>query len=245
MMNANPLLSEALTAVEREKRTPQAELTLQLPDVLARTAALFTITVLTAVAGWVALPANGFTMLVLPLAAFGVAMWAFFRKTINASLPLLFAVLEGAVVGVISRVFAERYGSDIVVTAVLATAVVFAVCLVVYRIPRVRNSTQGRRVFLVLLISYLVFSILSLGAGVFFGVGDGWGFFGLGLLGIAVAAFAIALSAWSLIVNFGDTERAITGGAPVAYAWLLSLGLLISTVWLYLSILRFLGLVRR
>lgn len=244
-MNANPLLAEALTAVGREQRTQPDTDTLQFPDVLIRTAGLFAITVITAVAGWTLLPANAFTMLALPLAAFGVAMWAFFKKTINPAPPLLFAVLEGAVVGVVSRVFAARYGSDIVVTAVLATAIVFAVCLVVYRVPRVRNSTQGSRVFMILLLSYLAFSLLSLGAGWIFGVGDGWGFFGLGWLGIAVAAFAIALSAWSLIVNFGDTERAVEGGAPVAYAWLLSLGLLISTVWLYLNILRFLGLVRR
>lgn len=243
-MNANPLLAEALTAVSKERAELNTN-TVQFPDVLVRTAGLFAVTIAFAVAGWVLLPANAFTMLALPLAAFGVAMWAFFKKTINATLPLLFAVLEGAVVGVISRVFAERYGSDIVITAILGTAVVFAVCLAVYRVPRVRNSTQGSRVFMILLFSYLGFALLSLGAGWIFGVGDGWGFFGLGWLGIAVAAFAIALSAWSLIVNFGDTERAVEGGAPAAYAWLLSLGLLISTVWLYLNILRFLGLVRR
>jgi len=243
---SNPLLKEAVSALDKARSsTPFITETLQYPDVIVTTSVLFAITVISAAAAWVFLPANGLIMIVLTFAALGVAIAAFMKKTPGPTLPLLYAVLEGGVVGIISAVFALRYGTDIVVTAVIATAVVFAACLIIYRIPAVRASSVGRRFFLAALIGYLALSIISLIAGMLFGVGGGWGFYGLGWLGIGIAVAATLISAWSLVIDFNDVDIAVTNGAPVNYRWTLALGLLISTIWLYLTLLRTLGLIRR
>lgn len=235
------MLTEALNAISKE---PQADEAIQYADVIVRTASLFGVAVVAAAVGWLFLPINGILLLVLSLAAFGVAIGAMRQRTPSAGLPVLYAVLEGVVVGCISEVFAESYGTGLVVTAVVATAIAFAVCLGVFLIPAVRNGSQGRKFFLVAIISYLVLSLVSFVMGMF-GVGDGLGFYGLGWLGIGIAVAATLLSAWSLVIDFGSVDAAVKSGCPRPLAWLLSLGLFISTVWLYLNILRLLGMARR
>ena len=238
----NPLLKEALAAIANTKDDTTGA-SVQYSDIILKTTALYVITVISAAIGWLYLP----TVAALPLVfgALGVAIAAIVRKQVGFSLPVLYAVLQGGAVGIISELFAQQYGSDIVTTAVIATAVVFAICLAVFQIPAVRNGSQGRKIFFVAIISYLVLSVISLIAGAFFGVGDGWGFYGLGWLGIAIAVGATILSAWSLVIDFGDADKAVKNQYPESFSWTLSLGLLISTIWVYLNILRLLALLRR
>lgn len=243
-MAGNPMLTEALSALNNVD-SPDTE-PIQYADVIVKTCGMFVIAVIAAVVGWAVLPESILLLLALTFGALGLVLVAVFRKKpLGPGLPLGYAVLEGGAVGMISEMFAVSYGSDIVVTAVLATAVTFAACLGVFTIPKVRNSTQGTRFFLVAIIAYLGLSVISIISGVFFGVGDGLGFYGLGWLGIAIAVGATLLSAWSLVIDFGQVDRAVKNKYPEHYSWNLSLGLFISTVWLYLNILRLLGLARR
>jgi uncharacterized YccA/Bax inhibitor family protein len=237
---SNPLLSEALKALTTAPDN-STETRVHYADVIVKTAIMFAVTIMFAVVGWRL--GNIGLLLVLPLSLAGVLVvfLAYRRPGRGPALPLTYAALEGTVVGSISMMFAAQYGSDIIITAVLATAVVFGVCLAVFSVPAVRESGQGRRFFTVALISFLLLSVVSMLAGVFFGVGGGWGFYGLGWAGIAIALVATALSAWSLVIDFGDVDRAVRTGAPETVTWTLALGLLVSTIWLYLNMLRLLS----
>jgi uncharacterized YccA/Bax inhibitor family protein len=94
----------------------------------------------------------------------------------------------------------------------------------------------------VALISYLAIAIVSLIAALF-GVGGGWGFYGVGWLGLALCAFGVLLAAFSLNLDFAAIEQGVRAGLPQREAWRMSFGLLVTLIWLYLEILRLLAIV--
>ena len=240
----NPILEEA----QRALRTPpvqQISEDLSVADILVRTVSLLALVVVGAGIGWVFIPYNLLTIILLGGLATGLGVTAVRTMTTSPGLPVAFSLVEGLFVGSFSGYLANLYGGEIVYTAVAATAAVFVTCLAVFFIPAVRNSGQGRKIFTVMGIGYFVLSLASFGLAVFTGLGGGWGFFGLGTLGILISIGAVALSAWSLVINFGSVDEALRQGAPREFAWLLSMGLVVSIVWVYLEILRLLALLQR
>lgn len=238
---ANPVLNNA---VDKDNWLGEGEAyeSMQLNDVIVITALSFAVLAASAGITWWLEIVNVLVLIGAMLAALGVSIWGIRRP---GPVPtLIYAVLEGVAMGMLSLVFAESYGSDIVANALLATAVTFAVCLGVYLFPPVRHSNQGRRIFLVLLIAFLVFSVINLALGIFTGFGGGMGVYGLGAIGIGVAFLALLLSAWGLVVDFGMVDDAVESGAPRSIAWALSLGLMVSVVWVYVNMLRLMGLAR-
>ena len=53
----------------------------------------------------------------------------------------------------------------------------------------------------------------------------------------------VALAAFSLNLDFAAIEQAVNEGAPEVFAWRMTLGLVVTLVWLYLEILRFLAIL--
>ena len=84
-------------------------------------------------------------------------------------------------------------------------------------------------------------SITRLSISSFFGVGGGWGFYGVGTLGLILCAFAVVLAAFSLMLDFDSIERGVKMGLPERESWRMSFGLLVTLIWLYLEILRLLA----
>jgi uncharacterized YccA/Bax inhibitor family protein len=64
-------------------------------------------------------------------------------------------------------------------------------------------------------------------------------------LGIILGALAIVLAAYSLISDFTFVENAVQQRADQKYAWTAAFGIMVTMVWLYLEILRVIGLSRR
>jgi uncharacterized YccA/Bax inhibitor family protein len=240
----NPMLEEAPRAL-RSPGVQQISEDLSVADILVRTVALLAMVVVGAGIGWVFIPYNLLTIILLSVAAIGLAVTAARKMTTSPGLPVAFSLVEGLLVGSFSGYLANLYGGEIVYTAVAATAAVFVTCLAVFFIPAVRNSGQGRKIFTVMILGYIVLSLASFGLAVFTGLGGGWGFFGLGTFGILLSIGAVALSAWSLVINFGSVDEALKQGAPRDFAWILSMGLVVSIVWVYLEILRLLALLQR
>jgi uncharacterized YccA/Bax inhibitor family protein len=75
-------------------------------------------------------------------------------------------------------------------------------------------------------------------------VGDGWGFYGVGALGILLCVAGVALASFFLILDFDYIEQAVRTGAPEREAWRAGFGLLVTLVWLYLELLRLLAILR-
>ena len=64
-------------------------------------------------------------------------------------------------------------------------------------------------------------------------------------LGIIFSLGVVVLGALNLPLDFAFIERAAKSGAPKFMEWYAAYGLMISLVWMYVSILRLLALTRR
>ena len=78
-----------------------------------------------------------------------------------------------------------------------------------------------------------------------FGVGDGWGFYGVGGIGILLCVAGVALASFSLVLDFDAIEEGVKLGVPERESWRAAFGLTVTLVWLYLEILRLLAILNR
>ena len=79
--------------------------------------------------------------------------------------------------------------------------------------------------------------------GALFGVGGGWGFYGVGIWGLLLCAAGVLLASFMLMLDFDAIKQGINMGLPERESWRLSFGLLVTLVWLYLEILRLLSIL--
>ena len=64
-------------------------------------------------------------------------------------------------------------------------------------------------------------------------------------IGLVVTLVAIVLAALSLVLDFATIEGGVQAGAPKQLEWYLAFGLMVTLVWLYISILKLLALLSR
>ncbi|MBC7558150.1 MAG: Bax inhibitor-1/YccA family protein [Dermatophilaceae bacterium] len=221
-----------------------------LDDVVMKTLGLFSTMVLVAAATWFYVsglpstsPAPMALMLAGMLGGLGIGLVIAFKKTISVPLIVLYAVLEGVLVGAISQVF-ERQMPGIVSTAVIATLCTFAGMLLGYKTGLIKVTDKSRRIFGMAIMGYLLFGLVNLVAA-FMGVGSGFGFGGTGPLGIAISVLGVGLASYSLAIDFDSVDRAVNAQLPEKYSWLLAHGFIVTLVWLYLEILRLLARLRQ
>lgn len=60
---------------------------------------------------------------------------------------------------------------------------------------------------------------------------------------IIVSAFLIIVGALMLIIDFDNAKNIVNSGAPKEYEWQVGLGIMITLVWIYLRVLRFIMLL--
>jgi len=220
-----------------------------LDDVVMKTLGLFVIVVTVAAASWIAVADQpGLSMPLMLGGMFGslaLGLVIAFKKTISVPLIVLYAVLEGVFVGVISSFFDRMYpGTGIVTTAVVATMSTFAGMFLGWKFGLIRVTDKSRRIFGMAMMGYLLFSLVNVAAA-FMGVGDSWGFGGKNSrLGIGISVLGVGLASYSLAIDFDSVDRAVAARLPEKYSWLLAHGLIVTLVWLYLEILRLLARLR-
>jgi uncharacterized YccA/Bax inhibitor family protein len=222
--------------------TPTQMRRMTLDDVVVRTGILFAILIAAGAAAWVLDFPIGIAF-IAALAAFGVAMAVTFMRKPNPALTMTYAALEGVFVGTLSHYYEARW-DGIVPQAVLGTLAAFTGMLVLYRSGKLRATPKFQKMLIVAAIGYLVISLVSVLSAIFLGVGDGWGFFGVGALGVLLCVAGVALASFFLILDFDYIEQAVRNGAPEREAWRAGFGLLVTLVWLYLELLRLLAILR-
>ena len=220
-----------------------------LDDVVMKTLFLFGIVVLVAAATWITVADPARQSLSMPLMLAGmfgglaVGLVIAFKKVISVPLIVLYAVLEGLLVGAISMVFDAAY-PGIVTTAVIATTSTFAGMFLAWKFGIIKVTDKSRRIFGMAIMGYLLFSLVNVAAA-FMGVGNSWGFGGKsGILGIGISVLGVGLASYSLAINFDSVDRAVAAQLPEKYSWLMAHGLIVTLVWLYLEILRLLARLR-
>jgi uncharacterized YccA/Bax inhibitor family protein len=159
-----------------------------------------------------------------------------------AVLGALYAVCEGFCLGAISASF-DAQTDGIVGAAVLSTMCVFVAALFLY-VTRIIQPTQKLAFAVVaglagLAILYLFVFVLSI---------FDWGWLyseSFRTVGVVVTLLAIVLAALSLVLDFGMIEAGVQARAPKELEWYLAFGLMVTLVWLYISILKLLALLAR
>jgi uncharacterized YccA/Bax inhibitor family protein len=175
-------------------------------------------------------------------AAFFVGIFLVVNPRRAALFGVVYAVLQGYCLGAISAAF-DAQTEGIVGAAVLSTLCVFAMSLFLYA-TRIVRPTQ-RMAFGVaagiggLCLLYLFVWVMSI---------FNWAWLysdEFRTIGIVVSLIAVVLAALSLTLDFGTIEAGVAAGAPKFVEWYAAFGLMVTLIWLYVTILRLLALLAR
>jgi uncharacterized YccA/Bax inhibitor family protein len=192
-------------------------------DVVVRTAAMFVPLLITAYLAWT-MQLSGGIVLIAMLAAFGLAMWGILSKKPRPLVSLAYAALEGIVLGSVSYwlqqyVDASNFAqgketTNIVAQAVIGTLAAFAAVLFLYATRIIKVTGTFKKMMMIAMVAYLGIAIVSVFFAIFAGTGDGFGFYGVGGIGILLCAAGVLLAAFSLALDFDAIEKSIAYGVP-------------------------------
>jgi len=224
------------------------EARLTINDVIVKGLAVFAVTVVLAVVGWNLVDSMPWVMWVGMLGGLGLGLVNAFKKVPSPPLILLYAAFQGVFLGGISNFYNTLALSNeyqgIVLQAVIATMTTFGVMLTLYLTGVIKVTKKFQSVMMVALVSYLLLGLASLVAALF-GVGGGWGFYGIDGLGLIICVVGVLIAAFFLLLDFEAISQGIKQGAPERESWRMAFGLLVTLIWLYLEFLRILAIFTR
>lgn len=205
-----------------------------MDDVVTRTAMLFGLLVVTSALAW-QIALGGAVLFGSFAVALVLGMIIAFSRKVRPALVLVYAGLQGIVLGTISRVYESAY-PGIVSQALLATAGAFVGVLFAYRTGRIRITARATKFAFAAIIGYLVLGIINLFGG---------NFIFNGTFGPFVALFGVGLATFFLAMDFDQAAKAVAIGVPQQESWRVGFGMMVSVIWLYLEVLRLLSILRR
>jgi uncharacterized YccA/Bax inhibitor family protein len=154
---------------------------------------------------------------------------------------VLFALGEGSLLGFASRYYDLRF-DGIVSQALIATLCIFLAVYLLYSLRIVKVTSRFATGVIAatggFFLLYMVVWLLSLlGVGFYF-------LYASTPLGIAISVGIVILGALNLTLGFAFVEKVATAGAPRFMQWYGAFGLMLSLIWIYVSVLRLLPLLR-
>ncbi len=223
-----------------------------LSGTMTATGVLFALLLVGGVMGWTsvnAAPADSNVGTGLPgwfflafVAALGLCLFTVFKPHLARITAPLYALAEGLVLGAISHVYDVAY-DGIVITAVGATAAVFAAMLFLYATRIIKVTDRMRRMVIGATMGvfalYFVAMIVRLFGGSVSIIDSASG------MSIIISLVVVAIAAFNLTLDFDMIERGARDGAPRYMEWYAAFGLMVTVVWLYLEILRLLSKLQR
>ncbi|EMA6343061.1 Bax inhibitor-1/YccA family protein [Bacillus cytotoxicus] len=166
-----------------------------------------------------------------------IAFASMFIPRISSIGAPIYAAVEGVVLGSVSAIYTTRFGDSIVLNAVLLTVSILFAMLVLYATRVVKVTDKFRTGIMAatfgIAIMYLIVFALNM-----FGVTVPYIHQG-GTIGIIISAVIIVVAALNLLLDFDLIENGARSGAPKYMEWYSAMGLMMTLVWLYLEILRF------
>jgi len=153
----------------------------------------------------------------------------------------LYALGEGSLLGIAARYYDLRF-EGIVSQALVATLCIFLAVYLLYSLRIVKVTSRFATGVIAatggLVLLYVVVWLLSL-------LGVDFRFlYAPTPLGIEISVLIVILGALNLTLDFGFIERAAAAGAPRYMQWYGAFGLMLSLIWIYVSVLRLLVLLR-
>lgn len=230
---------------------PQVD-TMTLDDVVLRTVGLLALTGVVGAFSWIVLPSlgaiTGVLMVLAIIATVGIGLYSWFRPITNPAVAIAYAVAQGLVLGLVSRVF-ESFYQGIVLQAVVGTFAIFGVMTVLYKMKVLRATKTFTKVVIGSVIGILALMFFNL-IMTMFGHNPGLIDYSVtgksvGWMPIIFSLLCIIVGALTFVLDFAAVEEGVRAGAPRRYAWACAFGLLVGLIFLYWQILRMLGYLRR
>ncbi|MCG8476768.1 MAG: Bax inhibitor-1/YccA family protein [Cytophagales bacterium] len=175
------------------------------------------------------------------IAGFIIALITVFTPKWSPFTAPIYALCEGLFLGGISAMFEAQF-PGIVISAVMGTFGVMLSLLFLYASRIIRVTSKLRM------------GILAATGGVFFVILIGWilslfhvnipFLFGGGTSALIFTGIVAVIAALNLLLDFDMIEQGYSYGFPKYMEWYCAFGLLVTLIWLYLEILRFLALLR-
>ena len=238
------MVEEAARAL-RKQNEETVSTPLSIADVIVATFLCLGIAGAGAVVGWVVLPGVPFLYLGLLIGALALGIWAARRSPVGPGLALGYSLALGTIAGAFSHSATAGGGNMALIAQALTGTVAGAVgMLLLYSTPWGRKASRAVRLFTGVAIGYVLLSLTRLVASLF-GVGGGWGFYGVGPLGLLLCAAGVALACWSLLIDFGAVDTAVRTQAGEHWKWSLGMSLAGALIWMYIEILRLLSIANR
>jgi uncharacterized YccA/Bax inhibitor family protein len=219
---------------------------MSLDDVIVRTGISIAVLIPFALVGWFTAPTMPFLYFIAMFVGLGLGIANAVKKVVSPPLILAYAAAQGIFLGGISYAYDQwALGTGyegLVSQAIIGTLVAFVVMLTLYKTRIIKVDGRFMKIMMVAMVSYLVIALMSF-VSALFGVGGGFGFYGVGTLGIILCMVGVALASFSLLIDFESINRGIAAGLPERESWRMAFGLLVTLVWLYLEILRMLAII--
>lgn len=159
----------------------------------------------------------------------------------NPVMVTLYAVLEGLLIGVISRTFEAAY-NGIVLQAVLLTVATTLGMLFLYVNGTVRVTEKTRSVIMIATVGVVMYALFELI--ISFINPSMMSILTTGPWGIVIAAVIVIIAALNLLLDFDFIDRGVKARLSKKSEWYAAFGLTVTLIWLYVSILRLLAASR-
>jgi uncharacterized YccA/Bax inhibitor family protein len=257
---SNPVLGHLGDVVQQQRVAPAGyppviqpgaavERPMTIDDVVTRTVILVVLTGVAAAISWITLRGGawlGLATVGASLAGVVLVLVIAFRRITNPLVIGAYAILQGVLLGVVSRYFEHAY-PGIVVQAVTATLGVFAGMAVLYKLRVLRATPKFTRWVLGALVGVVALSLINWMFSLF-GRNLGYEYYGpnshAGKWAIGFSILCIAVGALTFILDFNQVEQGIRYGLPERFAWYCAFGMLVGLIYLYWQILRLIGYLR-
>ncbi|MBH0129848.1 Bax inhibitor-1/YccA family protein [Salinibacterium sp. NK8237] len=244
---ANQVSNQQLNDMYNQESAPASGDVMTVEDTIAKTVGAFALLLVGAAIGWIAdMP---LLWMGAGLVGFVLALVNIFKKQPSGALVLAYSAVEGVFVGGISRFYENAY-SGVVTQAVIATIVVVGVTLALFASGKIRASKKATKVFLIAMVGYMVFALVNMVMMLTGATDDAFGLRSaeIPILGIPFGAvlgvLVVIMAAYSLVLDFDFIQKGAANGAPRAFGWKGTFGIMITVVWLYLELLRFFAILR-
>ncbi|MDG4793261.1 Bax inhibitor-1/YccA family protein [Micromonospora sp. WMMD1082] len=218
---------------------PPAVTPMSIDDVVVKTVTLLAILGVSAAAAWALVPDALLGVAWIGAAVVGLVIGLIisFSRMANPALVVAYAVVEGVLVGALSKFFESLY-DGIVLQAVTATFGVFFVMAMLYRARVIRATpkfVKGMIAVMAGLFAVMLINLVLALFGVNTGLRDG------SPLAIGFSIVCIVVASLSFVLSFKEVEDGVRMGLPQRYSWVAAFGILVSLIWLYIEMLRLLS----
>jgi uncharacterized YccA/Bax inhibitor family protein len=249
---SNPALNPSAFERGWSLAAPNEKVGMTVGGTYLKTGLLVVILVLGGIFGWsqvdivqvrganVALQPSWTWLLILLTLGLGIYGAVAFRSA--AIIGPLYALCEGALLGIAAAFYNLEY-EGIVLQAIVATVAVFAATLLLYSMGKFKVS--GRMAAFVI-VGITAVALIWLVAWICSWFGIYFRFlYAPTPLGIGLSLLIVLLGVFNLPMNYEFIEHAAAVGAPRFMEWYGAYGLLLALIWMYISILRLLAILRR